>query len=257
MHSSSSFRHVNDGNRAQAPTYSGASDMEIDARQHQGHTTRSHFSHTNTNTNTSNTNPYAHAYTYARPSAHTNTNAVFGPVRLGGSPTNVTATTTLVRGAPGASSSSAPVASRQSDTSISMAMVPVSDVQDHDEQQQPSDELLDDFKNQVKTWMELDNIIKKLQEMLKERRAYKNQLTQKIVRFMNQYNIEDLDTREGSLRSRVSYTKTPLTQKMIKENIKAYFAGMGNTIVGAQVTEAVFNANNRDRIERVSLKRVP
>jgi hypothetical protein len=117
---------------------------------------------------------------------------------------------------------------------------------------QPTDILLDEFKQQVRTWMELDNIIKSLQTAMKERRLYKKHLTTKIVDFMNRYNIEDLDTREGSIRSRVSYVKSPLSQKMIREGILKYFEH--NSAVGAQVAEAVFN-NNRDRTEKISLRR--
>jgi len=119
---------------------------------------------------------------------------------------------------------------------------------------QPTDVLLDEFKSQVRTWMELDNIIKNLQTALRDRRLYKKHLTTKIVDFMNRYNIEDLDTREGSLRSRVTYAKSPLSQKAIRDGIANYFAN--NTAIGTQVTDAIFNSN-RERIERVSLRRVP
>jgi len=57
----------------------------------------------------------------------------------------------------------------------SLALVPVSSAGtapaldydgDEEEEEEPSDEMCEEFKSQVKTWMELDNIVKKLQEML-------------------------------------------------------------------------------------------
>lgn len=110
---------------------------------------------------------------------------------------------------------------------------------------------MDGFKRDVREWMDLDTMIKSLQSMLKERRTHKKTLVERIVRFMNEHDIEDLDTREGSIRSRVSYVKQPLSQRLIRESLNSYFSH--NEAVAAQVMNTVFN-QNRDRIEKMSLK---
>lgn len=114
--------------------------------------------------------------------------------------------------------------------------------------------VVNEFKNDVRTWIEVDNVIKKLQEMTKERRAFKKRLTERIVRFMNAHDIEHLDTRDGqTLHSKVSYAKTPLTQKAIREGINAYFSE--DIVTGARVMQAVFDGNTRGTVERMSLRR--
>ena len=87
----------------------------------------------------------------------------------------------------------------------------------------PDDNTLAEFKQQVRMWIETDNMIKKMHEAIKERNCVKKALTTHILAFMSKYNIEDLNTREGKLRFKMSQTKQPLTQKMIKEKVKEHF----------------------------------
>lgn len=117
----------------------------------------------------------------------------------------------------------------------------------------PDDAQLAEFKSQVKMYIEMDNAIKKLQVMMKDRRAYKQQLADKMVKFMARFNIEDLDTQEGCISSRVTYRKAPLSQKHIRDSIASYFARQNIPDIGLQLTDAVFN--DRQRIEQVRLRR--
>lgn len=117
----------------------------------------------------------------------------------------------------------------------------------------PDDVQLAEFKSQVRMYIEMDNAIKKLQTMLKDRRAYKQQLADRMVKFMIRFNIEDLDTPDGSISSRVSYTKAPLSHKHIRDSIASYFARQNIPDIGLQLTDAVFN--DRQRIEQVRLQR--
>lgn len=87
----------------------------------------------------------------------------------------------------------------------------------------PSNEELENFKNQVNIWIEYDNNISKLKQALKERRKAQDALTEKIGSFMSKYNIEDLNTKHGKIRCRVVEVKSPLTQKIIKERIMESF----------------------------------
>lgn len=110
---------------------------------------------------------------------------------------------------------------------------------------------IEDFKRDVRAWMDLDTVIKNLAAMIKDRRAHKKELTDRIVRFMNAHQIDDLDTKEGNIRSRVSYVKVPLSQRMIREGLRSYFAH--NEALAAQVMTSVFN-RDRPKVEKMSLR---
>lgn len=83
----------------------------------------------------------------------------------------------------------------------------------------PAEEL-DDFKNQVRLYLEIDNTLKKLKAAVKERLRARRELSARILDFMGRYHIEELNTRDGKLRYRVVNVKEPLTQSVIKERIK-------------------------------------
>jgi hypothetical protein len=112
---------------------------------------------------------------------------------------------------------------------------------------------LDDFKSDVRTWLELDNSIRRLQAAIKDRRAAKKQLSERILRFMADHNIEDLDTKDGKLRYRIAFVRTPLSQAVIKERISSYF-GVNNDNAATAMNGVVFG--NRARVEKTSLCRL-
>ncbi len=115
----------------------------------------------------------------------------------------------------------------------------------------PDNNSLEEFKNQVKMWMEIDNTVKKLQNVIKERNAIKNQLTRSILAFMSRFNIEDLNTKEGKLRYKVTNVKAPLNQTVIKNRLEENFSKARNA---EELHELVFN---RDIVvQKHSLRRL-
>lgn len=78
---------------------------------------------------------------------------------------------------------------------------------------------LEQFKEYVRAWLELDNTIKKAQKFIREKRQQRNALSMSISKFMCKYDIEDLHTKEGRIRCKVTQVKAPLNQKMVKEKI--------------------------------------
>lgn len=84
----------------------------------------------------------------------------------------------------------------------------------------PDNVLLEEFKNQVRMWIEVDNTVKKLKAILKDRNAAKKQLSDKILRFMAKFNIEDLNTKDGhKLRYKVTETKSTPSKSEIRERL--------------------------------------
>lgn len=115
----------------------------------------------------------------------------------------------------------------------------------------PDAAILDEFKNHVRAWIEIDNVIRKLQAAVKERNGLKKQLTEKILRFMSKYNIEDLNTKDGSkLRYKVCKSTAAPSKTQIKERLVQYY---GNCASIDELTEKVFEKSQRDT---VSLRRL-
>lgn len=115
----------------------------------------------------------------------------------------------------------------------------------------PDQAVLDDFKNQVRMWIEIDNNIRKLKQAARERNVIKKQLTEKILMFMAKYNIEDLNTKDGSrLRYKVTQVKEPLTAQKIKERLTQNIDKI-HTVDDLQ--DKVFSVK---KVEKVTLRRL-
>ena len=113
----------------------------------------------------------------------------------------------------------------------------------------PSPNELEEFKNCVKIWITVDNNIKKLQATVKEQNGMKKEVSKKILSFMSRFNIEDLNTKEGKLRYKVTQVKAPLSQAGIKEKIvQNYQQGMAVEDLTSKVFE-------RPNVAKHSLRR--
>jgi len=110
---------------------------------------------------------------------------------------------------------------------------------------------LEEFKSDVRTWIELDDSIKTLQTSIKERKYAKKHLTNRIIEFMDHHDIEDLNTRSGRIRHKTTYVRTPLSQNIIKTRIESFFNS--NEKVATDLLATVFN---RERSEKHSLRRI-
>ena len=119
----------------------------------------------------------------------------------------------------------------------------------------PDNNLLEQFKNDVRIWIDTDNTIKKLQQAIKERNVIKKQITEKILRFMARYNIEDLNTRDGTkLRCKETLIKPSLTCKAIKERLEDNYT---KTSSFEELSKAVFcelEPKKKQTLRRLKLK---
>lgn len=115
----------------------------------------------------------------------------------------------------------------------------------------PNNEALEEFKTKVRAWMEIDNTIKKLRAIIRERNHAKKELTEYILTFMSKFNIEDLNTKEGKLRYKVTTVKAPLTQQVMKSRLITNFT---SDIHPDELAKLVFDTRNT--VEKHSLKRL-
>jgi hypothetical protein len=111
--------------------------------------------------------------------------------------------------------------------------------------------LLEEFKNQVKIWWELDTAIKRLQIAVRERKKAQAVMNAKILDFMKRHSVEDLNTKDGVLRYKTSYVKAPLSQKSIREKLSEYFNRDPNAL---NIVKKVFD--EREQVQRESLRRI-
>ena len=79
---------------------------------------------------------------------------------------------------------------------------------------------LDDFKIKVKTWLDLDNEISLLERKARELKKIRNKrLEPDITKFMNTFNIKDLNTDNGKLKCNQRNTKKALNKNNIRQNL--------------------------------------
>ena len=112
------------------------------------------------------------------------------------------------------------------------------------------DNQLANFKEKVKQYLNLDDDIRKLEKVIREKKQTKQKLTETILTFMNDYNIEDMTTGNGKLKRSVSYTKKPLNKETLKSKLGEYFK---NYEKGEEIANYIID--KRDKEERVRLKR--
>jgi hypothetical protein len=111
---------------------------------------------------------------------------------------------------------------------------------------------LEEFKEYVKKWIELDNTIKRAQEAIKERKQARDKLSMLISKFMCKYDIEDLNTKEGRIRCKVMQVKAPVSQKVVKQKIIDYFQNDENK--KEEIISKIYN--ERETVQKVSLRRL-
>ena len=115
----------------------------------------------------------------------------------------------------------------------------------------PNNDDLSEFKGYVAKWLELDEQLKNLKEVMREKLSGKKDMTAKILEFMGTYNIEDLNTAAGKIRYKVAQVKEPLSQQNIKDKVALYFA---QTNGADELNTRIFS--DRRTFSRPTLKRL-
>ena len=108
-----------------------------------------------------------------------------------------------------------------------------------------------EFKNNVKEWLTLDDDIITLQKAIKDRKSKKNDLTPKILDFMNRFKINDLNTNNGKLKFTKSLQTKPLNKQFLISRLGDFFKDFSKGEKAAS-----FILENRDKEEKLKLRRV-
>ncbi len=116
---------------------------------------------------------------------------------------------------------------------------------------EPTKDELDTFKNLVNEWFKYDDMIRKLEVALKERKTLKRALNGKIEEFMFKYKYNDLNTQNGRIKASVKTTHKPINIKEIKiliENNKG--------MTGEELLNILFNKEDRPVTTKNVIKRI-
>ena len=116
----------------------------------------------------------------------------------------------------------------------------------------PYDESVQEFKKYVAAWIELDTIVTRLQQTLKEKRDLKKKVSQKIIGFMSRNNVEDVNTRDIKLRYKVINSKAPLSKKEIRERLMDQYKN--DETAGKKIADKVFEQSST--VEKATLRRL-
>ncbi|QOI90187.1 hypothetical protein QKU58_gp144 [Pyramimonas orientalis virus] len=120
-----------------------------------------------------------------------------------------------------------------------------------------SEDELREFKEQVKSWLKLDNETKAINAKIKildnERKHRKKLIdvfSKNILTFMGNNEIDELNSKDGVIKYKKSYVKEHLSQKLIREKLLEQF---NSTIDAEEKINKVFK--ERDKVEVLRLKR--
>lgn len=128
------------------------------------------------------------------------------------------------------------------------------------EQQQvdEQDEDFEQFKAIVKYYIKTDNEIKDIKSKVKllnseskKRQKILESISPTIMDFMSKNDIDELNSKDGIIKYKKSLVKSPLTQKMLKEQLYEKF---GNAEDLKKALDKIFK--EREKVEKQSLKRI-
>lgn len=116
---------------------------------------------------------------------------------------------------------------------------------------EPTKDELDIFKNLVNEWFKLDDMIRKLNVALRERKNHQRVLNNKIEDFMFKYKYNDLNTQNGRLKASIKTTHKPVNIKEIREILEN-----NKDLKGEELIEKIFNKDDRPLTTKKIIKRI-
>ena len=109
----------------------------------------------------------------------------------------------------------------------------------------------EELKNDVKKYLELDDQIKALNKALNERRKQKSKFADDILLTMKKFEIDNMNTKNGTLVYSVSKNVSSLNKKNLLSGLNVYFNDLDKA---GDASEIVLK--NRPVVEKVKLKRI-
>ena len=107
------------------------------------------------------------------------------------------------------------------------------------------------LQESVKEYLELDDHIDAINKVLRDKRKRRKELSEFILSCMKQFEINNMNTKNGKLIYNITHSKAPLNKVNINKALGSYFNDENR---GVEATNYVME--NRERIEKVNLKRM-
>lgn len=108
---------------------------------------------------------------------------------------------------------------------------------------------IDEFKNLAGKYFEYAQDIEKLEIALRERKKKIKFYQDKILSFMKEYQIENLETNKGRIMAVSKTSKTGLNDKFVKQKLVEFFPDKPDTVL-----QLMNLLNNRDKKENIKIK---
>ena len=106
------------------------------------------------------------------------------------------------------------------------------------------------LKSSVREYLQLDDQIKMLNKAARERRKRKKELTEEILKLMEQNELTQMNLKDGKLIYAKSNNLVPLNKKHIVSSLSSYFRDEHKA---SELLDYVMKT--RGRVEKVRLKR--
>ena len=110
--------------------------------------------------------------------------------------------------------------------------------------------ITEEFVEVVKSWVKLDDEIKKKNEDIKDLKTEKKEYEIFILEYMDKINESVINISDGKLRRNKSSTKPPLKQEFIQN---ALLDITKDSVKAMEITKYILD--NRPTTERINLKR--
>lgn len=115
---------------------------------------------------------------------------------------------------------------------------------------------IEEFKEKVKNWIKLDLEVKSINAKIKmldierkNRKKFMEALSESILKFMTQNEIDELNSKEGIVKFKKSSVKKPYSQKELIHRLKSEFESVEDA---EQKIRDIFY-KNRERLEKTKL----
>ena len=105
------------------------------------------------------------------------------------------------------------------------------------------------FKNMAIEYFKIDDDIKAAENLIKAKKKERKQLTENILKFMKDNEIDDLNTDKGVLQYTVNERKIGLSKKVLQNKLLNFFDKQEE-----RALDLFKFLDNREKIEKVSLK---
>lgn len=103
----------------------------------------------------------------------------------------------------------------------------------------------------IKSWLQVDNEIRELQQAMRERKNLKKHLTQSLVDVMRENNIDCFNVKDGQLVYKRSVSKGPVNKKLLLTTLSTYFK---NDQQAEQLCEFILESREEKVRETISRK---